>query len=209
MAECGKDGCGRGRPRGKIDDRRPRRQRYAAVGPVHREPEAAEPLGKHVVSADIGIGSLRSKRGEDQLNQPRIGRLGPLPVEAEPFEVGQLETHESNIGPADERVDHRLGVRRAEIDHDRPLSGVDRGIGPSLAGCKGCELAHRVAFGRFNLDDVSPHPSQEPSTLGDRCILGELDDLDSREWPRRSAASIDRHALFSWLLAGHRRAQGQ
>ena len=132
----------------------------------------------------MGSRPLGPERGVDEVDELRVHRLGVIPVETITLEIGRLHGNQRNIGPREEPVDNRGRLGRGQIERNGPLAGVGGEVGAPFATDRG-EVSHGVARRRFDLDDIGAEPGEQASTVRDRRILAELDDLDAVEHPRQ------------------------
>ena len=110
----------------------------------------------HVVDGrSVGTGVGLGKAGGGAIQDARVDRSDRLVGEVQPVHRAAPDVVDEHVSRTDELAQHGAPVRRFEVDGDRTLAAVE--IEENAAHAVRCDrtgVAHDVALGRLDLDDV-------------------------------------------------------
>ena len=151
---------------------------------VHPGDPGTRPEGGDVEARQVGVRALEAVAGDHGVHQARI-----VPAQGRFVETGALQGGGTDIGQEHIRRGGQPGegvpaFRSRDVQDDGALAAVidgEGGIsGDSILGV-GEDMAHRIAFRTFNLDDVCAPVAQD--SRGARCgnVGGKFDNLQTLE----------------------------
>ena len=161
-----------------------RRPVGALAGDAH---EAAHGLGHQVEAAAIAPRAGEAVAGDRAIDQAWIALFQPGLSEAEARQHAGPVVLDEHVGPGEQAVQHRLAMRRLEVEGERVLVAVD---GHETGGLIADPvLGHRVVAGGLaarrplDLDHLGAQVGQHQPAGGRGENVRQLDHPDAREGP--------------------------
>ena len=168
------------------------------VLPAGRAGRPAHALRDILIGLAIGVrpGAEPLDRGVDD---PRVQLLKALPGEALPVEHAGAEILDDDVAAPDQLLDHRLALRRLQVDGDAALVRVQHREIEAVGALHVLQLAAGdvAAAGHLDLDHVGAHPRQQLRPGRARLDMAQIENAHTFE----SFA----HPKFSSAWAHHSR----
>ena len=176
-------------------DRRDRRQRRDVVAKARAEHEGIHTLGcGHVgdtgpgpESGDVearlvGVGTFQAIAGDDGVDEPRVGRLQGLLVEACALQSGGPYVGDEDVGGGGEARQGLASLGLTHVQHHGALAAivqVEGRITDEFGLQVGEDVAHGIAARPLDLDHVGAPVAQHAGCSGRGDVGGEFDDLQA------------------------------
>jgi hypothetical protein len=132
----------------------------------HRH-SSASPPGARVECRTVLVRTGRSITGEQRVDQPRMPRKQGFVVESELAQRLHAHVGKEHVGARNQLAEDRGALRILEIDRETALATVvqlRRGVFLAAGVVEAGHEAKRIAFWRFNLEDIrAPVAKHRPS----------------------------------------------
>ena len=126
--------------------------------------DAGEGVADRPVAGPRGVRAGLAVAADAHHHQAGVERLHRVPAEAQALHHAGPVVLDQDIGVRQQPGEHLLAGRLLEIDRDAALAALDRHRLQRHAVGEQAHLAHRVALGRLDLDDLGAEVGQQPAT---------------------------------------------
>ena len=131
-----------------------------------RAVEAARGVDDHRVGGALGRRPALAVARDRAVDELRIERAHRFLAEAEPLHHAGPEVLDQHVGLADQAAHQGDRLGPLQVEREAALAGVELAEVGALAVAQRRALAHVVAFGRLDLQDLGAHVGAQPRAVG-------------------------------------------
>ena len=202
-----------GKQRGSDGLRRRQRRYFVAHQRLHkagiaiciglRRGHARCGLHHRIIGPNVPVGPVSSKAGDGAVNQLWVQCGTALIGKAQLGECAGAEIFDENIGPAQQILKFRVGIRVFQIQRNAALSAVHADENRRHIAFACSHHPHRIARRRFQLELVCPLIRKPGAGHRARYDLAEVQHLDTCKWSHNILPALRCRAYGhseSWLF---------